>query len=272
LHLRFVVGQDVEIGCPAGTHCWDVDGDGVCGEQEDVTADGFCNALDCRGDTGSRGEDGETGPAGLPGSPGTSCWDSDGDGVCDAEEDVNKDDSCDVLDCRGQAGPPSDTFVRAPVSDQSDKDYSEAQAAAPKVPLYTKGQLTVYGKCFTSSAFETFAQVYVETSAAGSILAANDTVDPEPTSPGGPEPKKALTPWLDGDPDFLDPGTPESDRAVGRASRGSGSFQSADIVRVSFTAASPDGTAINGVMSIGVGVGGVYGSGSGCLFSGFGNG
>jgi hypothetical protein len=203
---------------------------------------------------------------------GLSCWDSDGDGVCDAEEDVNKDDSCDVLDCRGQAGPPSDTFVRAPVSDQSDKDYSEAQAAAPKVPLYTKGQLTVYGKCFTSSAFETFAQVYVETSAAGSILAANDTVDPEPTSPGGPEPKKALTPWLDGDPDFLDPGTPESDRAVGRASRGSGSFQSADIVRVSFTAASPDGTAINGVMSIGVGFGGVYGSGSGCLFSGFGNG
>jgi hypothetical protein len=175
-----------------------------------------------------------------------------------------------ALEC--QAGPPSDTFVRAPVSDQSDKDYSEAQAAAPKVPLYTKGQLTVYGKCFTSSAFETFAQVYVETSAAGSILAANDTVDPEPTSPGGPEPKKALTPWLDGDPDFLDPGTPESDRAVGRASRGAGSFQSADIVRVSFTAASPDGTAINGVMSIGVGFGGVYGSGSGCLFSGFGNG
>ena len=119
-----------------------------------------------------------------------------------------------------------------------------------------------------SQAFESSATVSVETSAPGAILGANDTVDPEPTPPGSPGP--TLTTWLDGDPDFLDPDTAEGERTVGRANEGSGSFQQTDLARVSFTPMSPDGTAINGLMSLAVGDGGIFGSGNGCLFSGFG--
>ena len=41
---------------------------------------------------------------GIPGEDGLSCWDLDGDGVCDPEEDVNTDEICDALDCRGPEG------------------------------------------------------------------------------------------------------------------------------------------------------------------------
>jgi hypothetical protein len=163
-----------------------------------------------------------------------------------------------------------DSFVPAPVSDQTDKEARPGQVAAPKVPLFSKGQLSVYGKCFEIQAAEIYATVSVETGAAGAILTANDTVDPEPSAPGGPDPKNTFDPWLDGDPDFLDPDTDEIDRTVGRASEGAGSLQTSDLTRASFTAMSPDGTAINGLMSMAVGTGGIFGSGTGCLFSGFG--
>jgi hypothetical protein len=162
-----------------------------------------------------------------------------------------------------------DSVVKAPVSDQTDKDFSAALAAAPKIPLFSKGQLTFYGKCFEHESFESYATVSVETSTPGAILGANDAVDPKPSSPGGPDPISTRTIWLDGDPDFLDPDTAENDRTIGVASKGAGSFQSADLVRVNFTAVSPDGMAINGLISMAVGSGGAYGSGSGCLFSGF---
>lgn len=163
-----------------------------------------------------------------------------------------------------------DSSVTAPVSDQTDKDFGPALAATPKVPLFSKGQLSVYAKCFEMSAGERYATVSVETSAAGALLAADDTVDPAPSAPGGPSPKPALNPWLDGDPEFLDPNTAELDRTVGRASQGAGSFQSSDLTRAGFAAMSPDGTAINGLVSMAVGNGGIFGTGSNCLFSGFG--
>jgi Tfp pilus assembly protein PilW len=63
----------------------------------------------------------------------------------------------------------------------------------------------------------------------------------------------------------------ETDRTIGSANHGAGSLQLRDLVRVSFTAISPDGAAINGLISMaaGNGIGGVYGSENGCLFSGF---
>ena len=163
-----------------------------------------------------------------------------------------------------------DAFVTAPVSDQTDKEFGPGQVAAPKVPLFSKGQLSVYGKCFETQTPETYATVSVETSAPGAILGATDTPDPEPSPPGSSSAFKTRTAWLDGDPEFLDPDTDELDRTVGLASVGSGSFQSKDLTRASFTAMSPDGTAINGLMSMAVGTGGIFGSGTGCLFSGFG--
>ncbi len=148
------------------------------------------------------------------------------------------------------------------MSDQTDKGFGPGQVAAPKVPLFSKGQLSVYGKCFETQAFETYATVSVETSAAGAILGATDT--PRPSA------FKTRTAWLDGDPEFLDPDTDELDRTVGIASVGSGSFQSRDLTRVSFSAMSPDGTAVNGLMALALGTGGVYGSEQTCLFGGFG--
>lgn len=46
-------------------------------------------------------------PAGapLPGEDGLNCWDLNGNGVADPEEDVNEDGTIDALDCRGVEGP-----------------------------------------------------------------------------------------------------------------------------------------------------------------------
>lgn len=58
-------------------------------------ASAFFNVVDMTGPTGP------TGPAGISGQ---SCWDLDGDGIADAEEDTNGDGQVNVYDCRGTAG------------------------------------------------------------------------------------------------------------------------------------------------------------------------
>ncbi len=148
-----------------------------------------------------------------------------------------------------------DPYVRA--TPTARPTLSEAQDAAPKVPLFSKGQLSIYGKCVTAEDTpETFARVYAETSAAGSIFT-GDEVDK-----------------LEGDPDYLDPGTPESDRVVGSASAGAGSFRAADLSRTPFIAMSPNGAAVQGLASMAVKrstpSNGLYGPGVVCLFSGYG--
>ncbi len=152
-----------------------------------------------------------------------------------------------------------DSFVRATPT-VTNSDLPAAQAAAPKVPLWSKGQLSAYGKCFTADFVpETWARIYVETSAPGAILSSTSAL-------GG-------APDLDGDPDFLDPGTDESDRWLESVSGGAGSFRAKQLSRVAFVAMSPDGTAVDGLASVAVkrsGPDGVYGSGASCLFSGFG--
>src|SRR6187399_352371 len=61
--LRFAVGQDVQIACPAATGaCWDTNGNDVCDAEEDIDGDTFCGATDCRGPAGPTGP---TGPAGT---------------------------------------------------------------------------------------------------------------------------------------------------------------------------------------------------------------
>lgn len=57
-----------------------------------------------RGDTGSRGPRGAEGPAGPTGPggpPGINCWDKNGNGVNDPDEDVNGDGKYDAADCAG---------------------------------------------------------------------------------------------------------------------------------------------------------------------------
>lgn len=60
-----------------------------------------------QGETGPQGPQGETGPQGPQGDAGTACWDLNGNGVADLpDEDINEDDTVDILDCQGAQGPP----------------------------------------------------------------------------------------------------------------------------------------------------------------------
>ena len=54
----------------------------------------------CEGDDGAPGADGV---AGTDGADGIACWDLNGNGIGDPEEDLNNDDVVDVLDCNAIA-------------------------------------------------------------------------------------------------------------------------------------------------------------------------
>jgi len=91
-------GEGGETG-PAGT-------DGANGEDGAPGADGEDGDPGADGEDGedgapgADGEDGEDGAPGADGEDGLDCWDLDGDGVADDEEDTNEDGVVDVEDCR----------------------------------------------------------------------------------------------------------------------------------------------------------------------------
>jgi hypothetical protein len=59
-----------------------------------------------QGPQGDRGPQGKQGVQGAQGVPGLNCWDVNGDHSCQlAEEDVDGDGSCTVMDCEGPPGP-----------------------------------------------------------------------------------------------------------------------------------------------------------------------
>ena len=112
-------GRDGQDGTD-GLACWDLDGDGAASQDEDLNGDGRVDVNDCQGpqgeqgpkgdqgDPGPQGEQGVPGPQGDPGldgADGLACWDLNGDGVQDPEEDLNTDGSWDTLDCQGPEGP-----------------------------------------------------------------------------------------------------------------------------------------------------------------------
>lgn len=84
----------------AGIACWDFNANRTCDlifPDEDITNDGLCSILDCKGPQGVQG---------LQGLEGLPCWDLDGDGACtSATEDLNLDQVCDAADCTGPQGP-----------------------------------------------------------------------------------------------------------------------------------------------------------------------
>jgi len=65
------------------------------------------------GPTGPTGNNGLVGPTGPTGS-GLACWDTDGDGTQDANEDVNGDNQWNNLDCQGNVGPAGPTGNAGP--------------------------------------------------------------------------------------------------------------------------------------------------------------
>jgi len=58
----------------------------------------------CEGDDGAPGADGVDGVDGVDGAAGLACWDLNGNGQADPEEDLNGDGVVDVLDCNAIAG------------------------------------------------------------------------------------------------------------------------------------------------------------------------
>ena len=87
----------------SGLNCWDANSNGICDPSEDINGGG-CDYTDCVGPSGARGAAGTTGPTGA--GAGAACWDLNASFLCDlATEDINGDGACDVLDCRGAAGP-----------------------------------------------------------------------------------------------------------------------------------------------------------------------
>ena len=80
--------------------CWDLNGNGIKDEWEDVNGDGVFNVLDCRGEPGKNGVDG------------ISCWDLNGNRVNDPEEDTNGDGVFSASDCQGLKGDKGDQGQR----------------------------------------------------------------------------------------------------------------------------------------------------------------
>jgi hypothetical protein len=112
-----------------GIACWDLNENGICDlETEDITQDGICSSLDCRGRNGEdscscyqcwdtdkdgyctlpdedRNNDGVCNETDCRGSNGFSCWDLNQNFLCDLEtEDINNDTVCNNTDCQGARG------------------------------------------------------------------------------------------------------------------------------------------------------------------------
>lgn len=107
------VFADVSPLCigPPGLSCWDSNGNGNGDPSEDINGDGNYDTLDCQGPSGPLGQTGGTGnegPQGEQGPAGLSCWDINGDGIGDLEEDTNGDGNFNALDCQGAAAQPCD--------------------------------------------------------------------------------------------------------------------------------------------------------------------
>jgi hypothetical protein len=78
---------------------------GAQGPQSATGATGPQGATGATGAQGAQGPQGATGPQGSPGANGLSCWDLNGNGVCDlATEDEDGNGVCDAADCQGATG------------------------------------------------------------------------------------------------------------------------------------------------------------------------
>ena len=72
--------------------------------------------VSCSGDDGERGPQGPKGDSiagdpGADGSDGTNCWDLNGNGMNDTDEDINNDGNFDALDCQGSDGTNGDDGI-----------------------------------------------------------------------------------------------------------------------------------------------------------------
>ena len=141
-----------------------------------------------------------------------------------------------------------------PVTATEGATAAAARTAAPEIPIYTKGALTIYAKCFRDTVLDTtYGEIYVRTSQDRSIMEGTDDLA------GG----AAAGDWLN-------TSTPEVDRQLDtQLVTGNDAFYD----EAEGQAAAPDGTRLSLVTGIGVKNGatagdGPYGQGNGCIFQG----
>ena len=127
-----------------------------------------------------------------------------------------------------------------------------AQIAAPETPLYSKGQASIYAKCFRDSAAgEIRGEIYARTSADGAVMAGTDDL-----------PNANAT--------LLNTATIEEDRELDVEDVTVAN--TADFDETEGSLGTPDGTTVQLLSSIGVKQGalptgnGVFGDGNVCLF------
>jgi hypothetical protein len=146
-----------------------------------------------------------------------------------------------------------DSFVRVTATEAA--TLPAALAAAPETVLFTKGQLSVYAKCYrdTTGAGETRGTIFARTSANGAILQGISTLPA-------------------GNATLLDTNTAETDRVVDNqaiAVADAGSVGEAESALIA-----PDGTDLHILSHIAVKQGtfpagnGAFGDGNVCLFGG----
>ena len=87
-----------------GLNCWDLNGNATPDAAEDTNGDGGFDALDCQGADGVGGDGDNVGQDGAAGTNGVRCWDLNGNGMADDNEDRNNDGFVTVLDCAGSDG------------------------------------------------------------------------------------------------------------------------------------------------------------------------
>ncbi len=78
---------------------------GPQGEQGDPGPQGPAGPEGPQGEKGDTGPAGPVGPQGEQGAAGLACWDANGNGKPDKDEDLNGDGKYDALDCMGAVGP-----------------------------------------------------------------------------------------------------------------------------------------------------------------------
>jgi hypothetical protein len=133
-------------------------------------------------------------------------------------------------------------------------DSNAARNAAPRKPLFWKGPLVLYAKCFRDTgANSLYGEIYVRTKKAFSIMEGTDDLE------GGPLAS-----------DYLNPNTPEIDRQLDTQTLGG---VATDYAEDESMVAIPGGPAVSFVTGIGVKNGpvlanGPYGPGNACLFQG----
>lgn len=143
------------------------------------------------------------------------------------------------------------SFIRVTATEAA--TLAGAQAVAPETALYSKGQASLYAKCFrdTTGAGEIRGEIYARTTADGAVLDGTDNLP-------------------NGSATLLDTTTIEEDREVD--TEAVTVANQADFDEAEGALGTPDGTTVQLLTSIGVKQGslpagnGVFGDGNVCLF------